>query len=119
MDIGSISSLAGNGDMTISQIRDTTDRMAVDGKLTVQQQMALIGDGLQDLNASDPSYQPAETIQVGYSRSDTGSYNMVKMMNGAAEFADSMGNAQTGAVYQGIAQAFQQYESGSSVNVSV
>ncbi len=108
MNIGSISSLVGNGDMTISQIRNSTDQMAVDGKLTIQQQMALIGDGLQDLIASDPSYQPAETTQVGYSRSDTGTYDMVKMMVGTADFANSMGNTQTGAVYRGIAQAFHQ-----------
>jgi hypothetical protein len=70
--------------MTISQIRDLFDKMAIAGELTTQQQMVLIDSGLQDLNAEDPSYQPAGTI--GYQRSDTGTYNLESMLSGYAGF---------------------------------
>ncbi len=95
--------------MTISQIRDTTDQMAIEGKLTGQQQLTLIGDGLQDPNAADPSYQPSNN-GIGYSRSDPGTYNFVAMMNGAADFADSMNNAQSASTYSGIADTALNYE---------
>ncbi len=95
--------------MTISQIRDTTDQMAIEGKLTGQQQLTLIGDGLQDLNAADPSYQPSDN-GIGYSRADTGTYNLVDMMNGAADFAAAADNNQSAATYKGIADAVQSFE---------
>lgn len=100
--------------MTIAQIRDMTDKMALDGKLTDSQQMALIGDGLQDLNAADPSYQPS-TNGIGYSRADTGTYNVTSMMEGAATFASSVGNSQMAAIYQSIASALGEYENSSSM----
>lgn len=99
-------------DMTVSQIRDMTDQMALGGKLTGLQQLALIGDGLQDLEASNPAYQSNDG--TGYSRTDAGTYDFVGMMNSAAEFAQEQHNSQTASVYQGIADAVQQYESDST-----
>jgi hypothetical protein len=89
--------------------------MATSGQLDAQQQMALIGGGLQDPNAYDPSYQPTGSIQVGYSRSDTGTYDMVNLMDGAAAMASS---PQTAASYQSIAQAFQENENTNGVSIS-
>jgi hypothetical protein len=96
--------------MTIAQIRDVTDQMAVSGKLSLKQQMALIGDGLMDPNPRDPSYQPTtQGIRVGYSRSDSGTHDFVGMMQGAASFAQDAGYPDTAEMLRGVSQAFQQY----------
>lgn len=94
--------------ITIGQIRDITDKMAIDGKLTAFEQLALILNGMQDMDASDPSYQPAG--QEGYSRADTATYDIVAMMNSSANFADSVGNFHSANTYKGAADAIQQYE---------
>lgn len=86
--------------MTVSQFRDVTDQLDREGKLTTEEDLALIGDGLRDLNLDDLSYQPASN--TGYNRSDTSTYNFIGMMSGAAEFSASMGNTQMANVYQGI-----------------
>ena len=105
--------------MSIPQIRNITDRMAVDGKLTIKQQMALIGGGLMDPNPENPSYQPTTSgIRAGYSRSDTGSYNFVGMMQGSAAEATSSGDAQLADIYSGIAQSFQDYVSSQGYGTS-
>ncbi len=103
-----VSSSADADSMSIGEIRDLTDQMALAGKLTGVQQLALIGDGLQDLNAANPSNQPSDGI--GYSRTDTGTYDFVGMMNSAAEFARASDNSQSASTYQGIANAVQAYE---------
>jgi hypothetical protein len=102
-------------DLSISQIRDTTDQMATSGQLTAQQQMALIGGGLQDPNAYDPGYQPTQGTQVGYSRSDAGTYDMVNIMDGAAAMATS---PQSAAIYQSIAQDFEENKGDSGVSIN-
>jgi hypothetical protein len=102
------SSLDGSN-MTISQIRDITDQMAINGQLTSMQDLHLEVNGLMDLNPADPSYQP-DMGGVGYSRSDTGTYNFSDMMNGEAAFDASQGFTQNASAERGIAQAFQEYE---------
>lgn len=104
-------SSSASGGMSIAQIRDLTDQMAIAGKLTIKQQMALIGAGLMDPNPSDPSYQPVTDIPVGYSRADGGSYDFLSMMDNAASAAALSGLKDTADIYRGIAQAFQDYVS--------
>jgi hypothetical protein len=95
--------------MTIAQIRDMTDKMELEGKLTDMEELELVGNGLMDLNPYDLSYQP-DSDGIGYSRSDTGTYNVVNMLDGAARFAASLDNAQSASSLSGAAEAIQQYE---------
>jgi hypothetical protein len=97
--------------MTISQIRDMTDKMALEGKLTGDEQLELVCDGLQDFNAADKSYQPE--AEGAYSRSDTNTYNVENMINGYAEFDSETGNTNGAAIWTGAAQAIQAYEDSS------
>jgi hypothetical protein len=57
---------------------------------------------------ANPSNQPNDGI--GYNRTDTGTYDLVGMMNSAAEFARASDDNQSASTYQGIANAGQAYE---------
>ena len=103
--------------MTISQIRDITDKLAIEGKLTDLQQIELICNGLQDYNATDKSYQP-DTDGVGYSRSDTNTYNISDMISGYAEFDSDTGNVSGANIFKGIEQALQNYANNSDSSSS-
>jgi hypothetical protein len=103
--------------MSIAQIRNVTDNMAIGGKLTIKQPMALIGAGLMDPDPTNPSYQPTSAIQAGYSRSDGGSYDFAGMMQSAATAAASSGLDETADIYRSIGQSFQDYVSSSHVDV--
>jgi len=92
--------------MTISQIRDNVDKMALSGKLTDAQQRALIGAGYQDMNAADPSYQPA--AQTGPSRSDTQPVDVMSTLESMGSFAANHGNSEMAATYKGLANMFTQ-----------
>ncbi len=93
------SSLKGNH--TIAEIRDQVDQMAISGQLTTAQQRLLIGAGFQDMNAADKSYQPAE--QMGYSRSDAESINLVDMLH---SFGKATGDAAAATTYQSLVDLF-------------
>ncbi len=97
------------GSHTIADIRDQVDQMAMSGQLTTAQQRLLIGDGLQDMNASDKSYQPAG--QLGYSRSDNESINLVNMLQ---SFGQATGDARAATTYQSLVDLFSNNESSSS-----
>lgn len=74
---------------------------------------------LQDDNAADPSQPSGEAC---YNRSDTGTYNVVDILNGVANSDSSVGDTQDGAIFTGTAQAIQAYEDSSSesaVNATV
>lgn len=98
------------GNLTISQIRALTDRLACEGKLTAGQQGLLICSGLQDLDAAHPDIHASDNDH-GYNTSDTNTYNFSKMMNDAAAFAESSGYIQSATSYRGIATAVAEYES--------
>jgi len=101
--------------MTIAQIRDAVDKMATSGQLTSDQQMALISAGLQDLDATNPSYQPAG--QTGYTRSTTGTYDPVSMLERYAAFDTSQGNTSMASMYSRLADLFES-KTISTVNLS-
>jgi len=102
--------------MTISQIRDEVDKMATSGQLTTKQQMALIAAGFQDLNASDPSYQPAG--QEGYTRATTGTLDVTSTLESISDFDSAQKNSTLAATYSGLADLFES-ESPSSVSLTV
>jgi hypothetical protein len=106
-----------DSNLSIAQIRDTVDTMATSGQLTTAQQRALIVSGFQDMNAYDPSYQPA--AQTGLSRSDSDSVNMVSTLESQSAFAASAGNSQMAAVYSSLATMFSEKSTGNNVNVSL
>jgi len=105
-----------SNDMTIAQIRDQVDKMALSGELTSSQQMHLIVAGFQDVNANDPSYQPA--AQTGYTRQTTGTFDPSTILQSMGAFAASQGNTSSAASYDGLASLFSQTESVSAVNVT-
>ena len=105
------SSLKGNH--TIAEIRDQVDQMAISGQLTTAQQRLLIGDGFQDMNATDKSYQP--TGQLGYSRSDTESINLVNTLQSYGLAAEDQGVAAT---YRSLVDLFSNSKPSSSTSVS-
>ena len=93
--------------MTISQIRDMTDKMAAEGKLDKIQEIALAGAGLMDGGNGLPS---APDDGVAFSRSDPGTYNMVGLMDNAAIYSAYMGDPGLGDVFQSVAHSVQTYE---------
>lgn len=103
-----------SGSMTTAQIRGAVDKMAINGQLSGQQQVALVAAGLQDLDASNPSYQPAE--QTGYTRASTGTVDVVNLMNDYAAFDAAHGNTSLASTYSSLAKLFQS-ESTSGVSL--
>jgi hypothetical protein len=109
---------AGSSDeMTVSQIRDKVDQMATSGQLTTQQQMALIASGFQDLNANDPSYQPASQDE-GYTRSSTQTFDLSSTLQSISTFDTAQGNPGMAATYSNLANLFKQDEAISSLKVT-
>jgi hypothetical protein len=98
--------------MTISQIRDMTDEMVSNGKLNDLQVVALSSYGLMDETVT------GEGPSMGYTRADTGTYNVVNILNSIANFDRSAGDTQDAATFTGTAQAIQAYENNASENTT-
>jgi hypothetical protein len=110
-------SVGSSDEMTVSQIRDKVDQMATSGQLTTQQQMALIASGFQDLNANDPSYQPASQDE-GYTRSSTQTFDLSSALQSISTFDTAQGNPDMAATYSSLANLFKQDEATSSLKVT-
>lgn len=95
--------------MTISQIRDKVDEMAMSGQLTTKQQMSLITAGFQDLNAGDKSYQPP--VAVGdLSRDTVGTFDPAAIMQQRSEFYSANNNTGVAVTLKSLADLFQAKE---------
>jgi len=105
-----------DGGLTISQIRDQVDKLATTGQLTDAQQRALVGAGFQDLNANDPTYQPAG--QEGYTRLTTQTFDFSSTLQSIASFDSAHGNSTVAATYNSLADLFKQDEAISSFSFS-
>ncbi len=119
--IGNAPSLVGSGaadgnGATISQIRDQVDMLATSGKLTTMQQVTLIASGFQDLNANDPSYQPAG--QTGYTRATTGTFDLAGTLEGIGSFDSGHGDFTDGARFTDLADVFKHDNVSNSVDVN-
>lgn len=90
--------------MSIAEIRDMVDAMANSGQLSDKEQMELISAGFQDLNAEDPTYQPADG--TGYTRSTQGTLDPVAVAKNYGAFDAGMGNSSGAATWQDIANLF-------------
>jgi len=105
-----------NSQLTISQIRDGVDALALDGKLTGFQQMHLMVAGFEDDNPADPGAQSAQT--EGYARSTPGTLDLVATLNSYAEFDAASGNSK-GYDWTSLANTLNQYSTNSSLDVKV
>lgn len=95
-----------NSQLTISQIRDGVDALAVSGKLTAFQQVHLMVTGFEDDNPADPGAQSAQT--EGYTRSTPGTLDLVATLNSYAEFDAASGNSK-GYDWASLANTLIQY----------
>lgn len=96
--------------------------MAKEGELTGLQQIFLIGAGLQDMNANDPSVQyldpsnPSEPLPgAGYSILDTSTYNLNELLNGYAQLYNSLSETRVAA---GISSAEQTIDTDAAASVN-
>lgn len=103
------------GSMTISQIREVTDKMATDGKLDPMQFALMQVSGWMDPNPSNPSSGQSNSASYGggiynvASPSSTQTYDVTSTLQAAAEFAQSGGNTQGAAEYRNLLKAFESY----------
>ncbi len=110
------SSAPSSSDLSISQIRDKVDLLATSGQLTTAQQRAMIAAGFQDLDASNPSYQPAS--ETGYLRTDTQTLNVNATLQSISIFYASKGDADLATTYSGLADLLQKDGTTSNLNVT-
>ncbi len=101
---------------TISQIRDKVDKLALSGQLTSLQQVELIASGFQDMNANDPSYQPAG--QTGYTRATTGTFDLAGTLQSIGEFDAAHGDLTAAARFTSLADFFKDDKAFGSADVT-
>lgn len=102
---GQIANNPSGSGSTISSIRDQVDKLATSGQLTSKQQIALIAAGFQDLNANDPSYQPAG--QTGYTRSTNETIDFSGTLKSIGAFDASHGDLADAATFSDLADRFK------------
>jgi hypothetical protein len=110
------SSAASSSDFSVSQIRDKVDQLATSGQLTTAQQRAMIAAGFQDLDANNPSYQPAS--ETGNLRTDTQTLNVNATLQSISSFYASNGDADLATTYSGLADLLQKDGVTSNLNVT-
>ena len=103
---------------SISQIRDKVDLLATSGQLTTAQQRAMIAAGFQDLDANNPSYQPASQTE-GNLRTDTQTFNLTATLHSMSSFDASQGNVGLAATYSDLANLLQSEGNTSRLNVTI
>jgi hypothetical protein len=111
------SSAASSSDFSISQIRDKVDQLATSGQLTTAQQRAMIAAGFQDLDANNPSYQPASQTG-GNLRTDAQTLNVNATLESISSFYASKGDAGLATTYSGLADLLQKDGITSNLNVT-
>lgn len=91
--------------------------MGKEGKLTGLQQIFLIGAGLQDMNANDPSVQyldpsnPSQPLPgAGYSILDTATYNLNDLLSGYTQFYSSISDTREAEIIASTEQSIKAYE---------
>jgi hypothetical protein len=78
----------------------------------------MIAAGFQDLDASNPSYQPASQNE-GNLRTDTQTFNLNATLHSMSSFDASHGNVDLAATYSGLSDLLQNEGNTSKLNVTI